>query len=236
MIDMDLRDEKRGIAAIELIKEMNLLPTAPNVIKESGLERKESDSNNNITKHNINKLVHAFKIETDSCDRLRCVGQLWGEVTYEQSHKDLALNETIEKEKKLLEVIRSIGVPKKKKKKSALKGDDKKYYDSCSLDTEFVSKGIYVREKAQQTAYDFDLQQVQNADPHNWEITSKNRQRALYGHLYEEYDKGGQTGYDVMGKLCLLSLCIYISKLSMSIILTISFSLSLIHSLSHTHL
>jgi hypothetical protein len=52
-----------------------------------------------------------------------------------------------------------------------------------------------------QSSFEFELAQVEAADPNNWEINSKNRQRAMYGHLYDEYDKGGQSGYDVMAIL-----------------------------------
>ena len=58
--------------------------------------------------------------------------------------------------------------------------------------TEFVSSnntGDVMLVKVQHTPYDYELKQVQDADPNNWEIGSANKQRALYGHLYEELDK-----------------------------------------------
>ena len=71
-----------------------------------------------------------------------------------------------------------------------MKGEDQKYYESCSMPTEFVSQNFELGDmKEQQTPYDYELKQVQDADPHNWEIGSANKQRALYSHLYDEYDK-----------------------------------------------
>jgi len=109
-----------------------------------------------------------------------------------------------EKERTAIERIRRIGQPKKKKssKLSTLKGDDALYYESCSMNTDFVKTEIVSsKQSAGQSSSDFELAQVEAADPNNWEITSVNRQRAMYGHLYDEYDKSGQSGYDIMAVL-----------------------------------
>ena len=49
------------------------------------------------------------------------------------------------------------------------------------------------KERKIKTKYDMELQEIDEEDPNNWEITSSNRQRALYEKLYAEKIRQGSS-------------------------------------------
>ena len=158
---------------------------------------------------------------------MRAIGQLWGSITYDQSEKEKADAVTSLKEQEIISTIRRIGSPlKKSKKTSSLKGDDKKYFDSCSMSTDFISQGVVSREKAIPTSYDYELQQMQNADIHAWDITSKVNFLLIY-----------ICNFHVLNNLLLIYICKLHWNLNTMFVCQVNFLLIYIcnfHVLSHS--
>ena len=192
MVDKCILEELRKENAREYIQDLSLQHVDPKV------------ANKVMTLASLrsSKIVMGYKkpVKADFYrmnDRDRVMGQLVGNVTYQLSDKDIALAARDETAK-LMSTSMKVRDFRIRKKKS-LKVSDR-YFESCSMPTDFVSIAPKQyppsKPKRQLSAYDFELLQVQNSDPHNWEITSKNRQQAMYSNLYEEYSKGGRSGPD----------------------------------------
>ena len=124
-------------------------------------------------------------------DRNKLIGQLAGKVTHQRSDIAIANREEIMSRKKNSTKKESSGNRKKKK----VVGRDR-YFESCSMSTGFINcageQDSQLKRRQKLNACEFELLQMQNSDPNNWEITSINRQQSMYENLYEEYNKGGQ--------------------------------------------
>jgi len=156
----------------------------------------------------------------DETENARVIGQLRGRITYQQSNKDRAAGVLGLKHSQSMEMIASIGkpVPEGKKKKVGpfdIAANEEVVRTESGLWLDDVmdgASGIGVevglkhangkknpnkngpgesRPRKIKTKYDLELAAIEELDPHNWEINSTNRQRALYGRLYQELDKVG---------------------------------------------
>lgn len=154
-------------------------------------------------------------------ERARVIGQLAGKVTYHQSAKDVSAAVLLEKEASQASLVAEAKEKKRRREEGRNKnmfasGTDEKVKKSSEavwLDElmggssgSHVEVGVALklaqkkiereknngkRERNIKTKYDQELQQIDENDPNNWEITSSNRQRALYEKLYVEKDKAG---------------------------------------------
>jgi Ca2+-binding EF-hand superfamily protein len=73
---------------------------------------------------------------------------------------------------------------------------DSKYlpnYESQSTNEAKQGPETDKKKKTVKTKYDLELGEIDASDPNNWEIFSKNRQRAMYGMLHNELEKMGVT-------------------------------------------
>jgi hypothetical protein len=133
-------------------------------------------------------------------ERSRVIRQMHGEVTYQQSAKEKTLAEMGDTAAKTLQAIQNIGKSTKKKKRKKSDFDrtreakeDDKYLESVNTPTDYVynANSVWVREKAEKTRFDQELEEIEARDPHNWTITSVNRQRQMYSAMYYEHDCRG---------------------------------------------
>ena len=142
-------------------------------------------------------------------EQSRVIRQLGGEITYIQSAKDAAKSSLAVTQKMKIDRINNIGAESAKLKKlrslaqtEKLTGDDKKYYEAATVDTSYskstVGNGLYQPVKRVKSRFDQELAQIDASDPHNWDISSVNIQRKIYGNLFREYDISGAKGTDVM--------------------------------------
>lgn len=138
------------------------------------------------------------------------IGQLRGEVTYELSSKDyakLVMAHKVEEANKMTMRAKSSNILADKTpgttylnellKDSTLGGPEKV---SVNISGKPDKSSIYLTRNSQPFAhksgktkvkskYDLESEQIELSDPMNWDIKSVNRQRSLYGHLYDEMAK-----------------------------------------------
>lgn len=190
MVDEDIQERSRKLRAEGYIRDLSLKHLSD---RTQSISSELDESSLHSLKDTIVTASSTVKDEQYMNDRDKVIGQLAGKVTYQMSDKDVALSirEGITKKK-----VTSRGNQKLGKK---LRETSDKYFDSCSMSTDFsntLGGDSLLKTRHRMSAYDFELLQVQNSDPNNWEITSKNRQRAMYSNLYDEYSKGGRNGHN----------------------------------------
>ena len=194
--------------------------TSAKLSDKSGSDKSESLLDSQISRDSGKSKSSKLSWEQET-DNQRVIGQLRGRVTYQLSNKDMAAGTLGLKHSKSMEMIASLGkvVPDSKKKKlgpfdipakevvqrteSGLWLDE--VMDGASgIGVEVGLKHANGKKKSGsqegpgqarprkiKTKYDLELTAIEELDPHNWEINSTNRQRALYGRLYLELDKVG---------------------------------------------
>ena len=124
LVDMQIRDKTRTLNSMQIVSDLRLKPTPPHILKQmmmSGLVqnnrlvdrltleklRKIQSNQLDATKSSlISNIIDYSKLP----DHVRVVEQLHNKITYDQSTKDIALEETVKKETKMLQDIRNIGV------------------------------------------------------------------------------------------------------------------------------
>ncbi len=152
-------------------------------------------------------------------DTLRVLGQLSGKVTYVMSSRDISAQEMKAKQTKALNDILSIDSNNSRKSDDYhddqnfnnnniknLNGNQFDPFSSAKYMSDLMSgstksgkkdmpiSSLFKRkERKIASKYDLEIAKIDAEDPHNWEIQSMNRQRALYAHLYKEFDKAGIT-------------------------------------------
>ena len=181
-----------------------------------------SSHNNHEDTHNSLTRESSFGSMEDDPERTRVIGQLAGRITYKMSNKDQAAGMLGNKHSKSMELIANIGKGDKKKKKKNKSQFDIDAEEIVERSSEGIwldslmggSSGIGVetergrkisrsnsnsiatkggKPRKIKTKYDIELQAIEERDPNNWEISSTNRQRALYNKLFSEMDKAGLT-------------------------------------------
>lgn len=175
---------------------------------------KSNDNNSKGSKDHSRNSKTKFK----EPETTRVLGQLAGKITYIMSSRDITAQEMKAKQTKALNDILSIDSSNSRKstddngdqysisnQKRANNLSDpfssaKYMSDLMSSSTktiikkeEPVSSLFKKRERKIATRFDMEIAKIDAEDPHNWEIQSMNRQRALYAHLYKEFDKAGIT-------------------------------------------
>ena len=138
------------------------------------------------------------------------IGQLRGEVTYELSSKDyakLVMAHKVEEANKMTMHAKSSNILADKTPgttylnellKDSTAGGPVKV--SVNISGKPDKSSIYLTRNSQPFAhksgktkvkskYDLESEQIELSDPMNWDIKSVNRQRSLYGHLYDEMAK-----------------------------------------------
>jgi hypothetical protein len=124
LVDMQIRDKTRTLNSMQIVSDLRLKPTPPHILKQmmmSGLVQ----NNRLVDKLTLEKLRKIQSNQLDATksslisniidysklpEHVRVVEQLHNKITYDQSTKDIALEETVKKETKILQDIRNIGV------------------------------------------------------------------------------------------------------------------------------
>jgi hypothetical protein len=160
------------------------------------------------TEKRLPDIIREGETAKDVDERVRVVEQMRGKITYTQSAKELAMGELAEKHASVLQAIRDIGVPKKKKKKQTSlaepsTNEDDMYLESVNMPTDHVynASTVFIPKKSsteKNSAIAQELADIEANDPHNWSITSTNRQRQLYRHMFRELEKAGMSEIDPM--------------------------------------
>ena len=156
----------------------------------------------------------SIKSKCKEPDTARVLGQLAGKVTYVMSSRDISAQEMKAKQTKALDDILSIDSNISRKidddqnfnnnNNNNLSGNQLDPFSSAKYMSDLMSgsskrtkkempESSKKRERKIATKYDLEIAKIDAEDPHNWEIQSMNRQRALYAHLYKEFDKAGIT-------------------------------------------
>jgi WD40 repeat protein len=152
----------------------------------------------------VNTKSRSVIVDLSGTDRSRVIGQLRGKVTYEMSKKEVAQHSIAEKslasEQDAMRKARK-ALKKKDVHKMTPKEIEQRFLDQVmsGFVKDVKKKGptlgmiSHAKERKIATKYDLELAKLDADDPHNWELYSANRQRALYGKLYGELDIAGYT-------------------------------------------
>ena len=211
-VDMTTRDLQRRSDAGVLIDKLKLRPATyagqkvDQLYDYDEMYKKEKVAMKlRYTEKRLPDIIREDETAKDVDERTRVIDQMRGKVTYQQSAKELAMDALAEQHAKALQAIRDIGKPKKKKKKKELTervaNEDDQYLESVNMPTDHVynAASVYIPKKAEKnSAIAQELADIEANDPNNWSITSTNRQRQLYAHMFREMDKAGLSEVDPM--------------------------------------
>ena len=191
-VNLALRKSRRNAVAAQYIDQLNLKPTHHLVLKGIRQSADFDDNQEVTTDEHVSTKYYArlneSKIDAEnSVEKKRVIGQLRGEITYDQSSKDFAKTALEKTKTDALRRIHSIGAEEPKKRRQGrpalgqdyrrnLTGDNAYYYETASMSTEYVNScsgnWVYVPVKRVQSQYDFELSQIDASDPNNWVMTT----------------------------------------------------------------
>ena len=215
-VDMDTKNLQRRSHAGVLIDKLLLRPDTYAGQKVKQLYDSDDDKKApevvyemRYTEKRLPDIIREGETAKDVDERVRVVEQMRGKITYTQSAKELAMGELAEKHASVLQAIRDIGAPKKKKKKKQTSlaesstNEDDMYLESVNMPTDHVYNAttVFIPKKSStenNSAIAQELADIEANDPHNWSITSTNRQRQLYRHMFRELEKAGMSEIDPM--------------------------------------
>lgn len=183
-----------------------------------GDQLQQSHQNLQFTDHSLSKVTGNGK-QGEDCERTRILEQFRGKVTYDRSQKEIAKEQAMIAIKKHAEEVENSSLKLRKEKKKAkrrakvLKGDEPTgaaYLNELMYGGDIkmikpqrkrrpgeleVSERLLqpVGPRRLKTKYDTEIDQIDQQDPRNWDISSSNRQREFYQRLHIEMDKRGTS-------------------------------------------